>query len=137
MGDGYHCVGSIIANEVNHGMRRPGGLIPHLVVNGGPKAIEFYKKCGAVEKWSRMPEQGGGPRLMHAELRIGDATLMLCDDFPEYCGGVSRAPKPLRSDLDHVASRRSELRTREGPACRSGGARGRSEGGGEPRGLPT
>jgi PhnB protein len=30
---------------------------------------------------------------MHAELQIGDATLMLCDDFPEYCGGVARAPK--------------------------------------------
>jgi PhnB protein len=68
------------------------GLTPHLVVNGAAKAIEFYKKAfGAVEV-SRMPEQNG-PRLMHAELKIGDASLMLCDDFPEYCGGVSRAPK--------------------------------------------
>ena len=68
------------------------GLTPHLVVNGAVKAIEFYKKAfGAVEV-SRMPEQNG-PRLMHAELKIGDASLMLCDDFPEYCGGVSRAPK--------------------------------------------
>ena len=68
-------------------------LTPHLVVDGAAKAIEFYKKAfGAVEV-SRMPEQGGGPRLMHAELKIGDASLMLCDDFPEYCGGVSRAPK--------------------------------------------
>jgi PhnB protein len=74
--------------------QRPSGLIPHLVVNGAAKAIEFYKKALGAEEVRRMPEQGGGPRLMHAELRIGDATLMLCDDFPEYCGGVSRAPKP-------------------------------------------
>jgi PhnB protein len=73
--------------------QKSGGLIPHLVVNNAVKAIEFYKKAlGAVEV-RRMPEQGGGPRLMHAELQIGDATLMLCDDFPEYCGGVARAPK--------------------------------------------
>jgi PhnB protein len=37
-----------------------------------------------------MPTDDG--RLMHASLKIGDAFLFLCDDFPEYCGGVSRAP---------------------------------------------
>jgi PhnB protein len=74
-------------------MREKSGLIPHLVVNGAVKAVEFYKKAfGAVEV-RRMPAEDG-QRLMHAELTIGDATLMLCDDFPEYCGGVSRAPKP-------------------------------------------
>jgi PhnB protein len=72
---------------------RTGGLTPHLVVVGGAKAIDFYKKAfGAVEV-SRMPEPGGGTRLFHAELKIGDASLFLCDDFPEFCGGVSRAPK--------------------------------------------
>ena len=66
------------------------GLIPHLVVKGGAKAIEFYKAgLGAVEV-ARMPTDDG--RLMHAAIKIGDAFLFLCDDFPEYCGGVSRAP---------------------------------------------
>ena len=66
------------------------GLIPHLVVKGGARAIEFYKAgLGAVEV-SRMPTEDG--RLMHAALKIGDAFLFLCDDFPEYSGGVSRAP---------------------------------------------
>ena len=37
-----------------------------------------------------MPTPDG--RLMHAALKIGDATLFLCDDFPEHCGGVSRVP---------------------------------------------
>jgi len=66
------------------------GLIPHLVVRGAAKAIEFYKAgLGAVEV-ARMPTDDG--RLMHAAIKIGDAFLFLCDDFPEYCGGVSRAP---------------------------------------------
>jgi PhnB protein len=66
------------------------GLIPHLVVKGGAAAIDFYKAAlGAVEV-GRVPTEDG--RLMHASLKIGDAILMLCDDFPEYCGGVARAP---------------------------------------------
>jgi PhnB protein len=69
------------------------GLIPHLVVSGAARAVEFYKTAlGAVEV-ARMAEENG-PRLMHVELKIGDAALFLCDDFPEHCGGVSRAPRP-------------------------------------------
>ena len=72
--------------------RERNGLVPHLVVNGAARAIEFYKAAlGAVEV-VRMPAPDG-ERLMHVELRIGDATLFLCDDFPEYCG-VARAAKP-------------------------------------------
>lgn len=70
------------------------GLVPHLVVNGAARAVEFYKTAlGAVEV-ARMPAEGDDPRLMHVELKIGDAALFLCDDFPEYCGGTVRAPKP-------------------------------------------
>ena len=66
------------------------GLIPHLFVNGGAAAIDFYAAAfGAVEV-SRTPGEDG--RLMHAAMRIGDSMLFLSDDFPELCGGVSRAP---------------------------------------------
>jgi PhnB protein len=69
-------------------------LIPHLVVNGGVKAVEFYAAAlGAVEAY-RMPEENG-PRLMHAELHVGDDKFFLCDDFPEYCEGQSRSPTTL------------------------------------------
>lgn len=71
-------------------MTEPKGLIPHLVVKGAVKAIEYYTAAlGAVEL-TRMP--AGDDRLMHAALKINDAVLFLCDDFPEHCGGVSRAP---------------------------------------------
>jgi PhnB protein len=66
-------------------------IIAHLVVGGAKKAIEYYTKAfGAVEVM-RMPAEDG-ERLMHAQLKIGDSELFLCDDFPEYCGGVSRDP---------------------------------------------
>ncbi len=65
-------------------------VIPHLVVKGAAAAIDFYKAAlGAVEI-GRHPTEDG--RLMHATLQIGGSFLFLCDDFPEYCGGASRAP---------------------------------------------
>jgi PhnB protein len=76
------------------------GIIPHIVVKGGAEAIEFYKAgLGAVEV-SRMPTPDG--RLMHASLQVGGGYLMLCDDFPEYCGGVSRLPTGPASVTLHL-----------------------------------
>lgn len=69
------------------------GIIPHLIVNGGSKAVEFYKKAFGAEEVMRMPAPDG--RIMHAEVRIGDSLVYLCDDFPEMCGGKSRHPKAL------------------------------------------
>ena len=67
------------------------GLIPHLVVKGAAAAIEFYKKAlGAVEL-SRAP-MPGTDLLMHAAVQVNGHTIFLCDDFPDFCGGVSRAP---------------------------------------------
>ena len=71
-------------------MSEPTGIIPHLVCKGAAQAIEYYKKALGAEEIMRTPEQNG-TRLMHAQLQIGPATLYLCDDFPEYCGGTSRA----------------------------------------------
>jgi PhnB protein len=71
-----------------------GSLIPHLTVSDGAKAIEFYTTAlGAVESY-RVPEENG-PRLLHAELRLGDDKFYLCGDFPEYCGGTSKTPTAL------------------------------------------
>lgn len=69
-------------------------ITAHLVVKGAKKAIEFYKSAFGAEEIMRMPAEDG-ERLMHAHLKIGDAELMLADDFPEYCGGVSRDPLKL------------------------------------------
>ena len=66
-------------------------LTPHLICAGASDAIAFYKAAfGAVET-SRLPGPKG--RLMHAAVRIGDSTLMLVDEMPEW-GALS--PKALK-----------------------------------------
>ncbi len=57
-------------------------VTPHLVIRNASDANDFYQKAlGAVEL-GRM--HGPDGRIMHAELRIGDSRLFLCDEFPEY-----------------------------------------------------
>ena len=55
-------------------------LTPHIVVADAGKAIEFYKTAFAAEEVAIMPGPGGA--IMHAELRIGDSILMMCQAHP-------------------------------------------------------
>lgn len=77
-------------------------ITAHLSVNGAVAAVEFYKAAlGAVET-CRIPADDG-KRLMHVELQIDGGRLFLCDDFPDMCSGVSRAPagpSPVTLHLD-------------------------------------
>jgi uncharacterized glyoxalase superfamily protein PhnB len=59
-------------------------LTPHLVCAGAADAIEFYKKAFNAVEQSRLPGPDG--RLMHAAVKIGDSTLMLTDEMPEWGG---------------------------------------------------
>ena len=66
-------------------------LTPHLICADAAGAIEFYQRAfGAVETM-RLPAPGG--KLMHAAVRIGDSTLMLVDEMPEW-GALG--PKALK-----------------------------------------
>lgn len=71
------------------------GMIPHLVCSPCGEAIEFYKKAFGAEEIARMPGPEG-PRLMHAEIRIGKSLVFLADDFPEFCGGQSQTAIALK-----------------------------------------
>ena len=66
-------------------------LTPHLVCAGAAEAIEFYKRAFDAVELGRIPAPDG--KLMHAMVRIGDSTLMLVDEFPQY-GSVG--PKALK-----------------------------------------
>lgn len=57
-------------------------ITPHLVCEGAADAIGFYKKAFNAVEMSRMPGPGG--KLMHAQIKIGNACVMLVDDFPEW-----------------------------------------------------
>jgi PhnB protein len=69
-------------------------VIPHLCVNDGPAAMEFYKKAFGATEVARMPAEDG-KRLMHAHLSVFDGMVYLHDDFPEYHNGKSETPKAL------------------------------------------
>jgi PhnB protein len=69
-------------------------LSPHLFVSNAAAAIDFYKKAFNAEELTRHATPDG-KRLMHAALLINGATLMLCDDFPEYRGGKGSTPEAL------------------------------------------
>ncbi len=67
-------------------------LTPYLIVRGGAQAIDFYKRAFGAKERMRMP----GPSensIGHAELEIGDALVMLADEFPGP--GIS-SPASLR-----------------------------------------
>ena len=58
-------------------------LVPYLIVKNAAKAIEYYKRAfGAEERVGRIETPDG--RVGHAELRVGNTTLYLADEHPEY-----------------------------------------------------
>ena len=65
-------------------------VTPHIVVQGAERAAAFYGEAFGAEEVSRIPTPDG--RLMSVELRIGDGSLHLADEFPEL--GVL-APPPV------------------------------------------
>ena len=64
-------------------------VTPSLFVAGAAKAIDFYKKAFGAEEVMRFPAPDG--TIMHAELRIGDSTIMLGDEMPDYGGKGPKA----------------------------------------------
>jgi PhnB protein len=68
-------------------------VMPHLVVDDAPAAIDFYVKAFDGVELGRVPGPDG--KLIHAALNINGSTVMLNDDFPEMSGGKSMTPKAL------------------------------------------
>jgi PhnB protein len=65
-------------------------VTPYLTVNDAARAIDFYHRAFGAREVSRM--SGPGEKIGHAELKIGDSTIMLADEMP---GGGCRAPQSL------------------------------------------
>jgi uncharacterized glyoxalase superfamily protein PhnB len=66
-------------------------ITPHLVCAGAAKALDFYKQAFGATEQGRLPGPDG--RLMHAAMKIGDSTVMLADEMPEW---GSLGPKALK-----------------------------------------
>jgi len=63
-------------------------VTPYLIIDNAAKAIEFYKQVFGAKEVMRMQKPDG--KIGHAELKIGDAKIMLADEYLE-CD--ARAPK--------------------------------------------
>ena len=85
-------------------------VTPYLCVADAAKAIEFYSKAFGATELMRLTDPSG--RVAHAELKIGEAVIMLAGEFPEY-GHVSPQTlggTPVRihlsvEDVDAVVTR--------------------------------
>ncbi len=85
-------------------------VTPHLVCKGAAAAIEFYKEAFGATETGRLAGKGG--KLMHAAVKIGDSTVMLVDEMPEWgsLGPQSLKDSPVTihlyvDDVDKFAKR--------------------------------
>ena len=65
-------------------------LSPYLCVDGAAAAIDFYVKVFGAQERMRIPAPDG--KIGHAELQVGDAVIMLSDEYPEM---DVRGPKSI------------------------------------------
>jgi uncharacterized glyoxalase superfamily protein PhnB len=85
-------------------------VYPYLRVHSAAEAIAFYAQAFGATELFRLTEPGG--RIGHAELKIGPATIMLCDEHPEAdikgprtLGGTSFSIHLHVSDVDQAFER--------------------------------
>ena len=64
-------------------------VTPYLVIKGAAQAIEYYKKVFGATETVRMPGPDG--KIGHAELKIGNSTIMLAEENPSMGAGHTSA----------------------------------------------
>lgn len=77
-------------------------VFAYLRTRNADAAIAFYKKAFGAEEEFRLTEPGG--RIGHAELKFGQGTVMVSDEYPEYGIHAPRESVPTGSSIHlHVA----------------------------------
>src|SRR5215204_6604651 len=56
-------------------------ITPHIVVRDAARAAEWYAEALGAQERGRIPVPGG--KFIEIELRLGDSTVMIADEFPE------------------------------------------------------
>lgn len=85
-------------------------IFPYLRVKDAASAITFYVQAFGAREIFRLAEPNG--RIGHAELSLGNATLMLSDEYPEHgifgpqsLGGVGSSIHLHVVNADETAAR--------------------------------
>lgn len=63
-------------------------VTPYLIITDTALAIAFYKEAFGATETMRLTTPDG--KVMHAEIKIGDSPIMVCDECPE-----SNAQSPM------------------------------------------
>jgi PhnB protein len=85
-------------------------ITPHIVVRDAARAAEWYAGALGAEEAGRIEVPGG--KLMQVELRFGDSTVMLADEFPDLgvlsplsIGGTATVLHLVVDDVDALWQR--------------------------------
>ena len=85
-------------------------VTPYLIMKDAAEAIEFYKRAFAATEQMRIADPSG--KVGHAELRIGDSTVMLAEEHPQMnimgpksLGGTPVSLMLYVENVDEVAKR--------------------------------
>ena len=67
-------------------------VTPYIIIKDAVKAITFYKKkaFGAAELMRITNDRG---KVQHAEIIVGDSSIMIVDEFPEF--PIMQSPQSL------------------------------------------
>jgi PhnB protein len=83
---------------------------PYLIITNAAHAIEFYKEAFGATELMRLATPDG--KLMHAEIKIGNSPIMLCDECPDWnalspqtIGGTTVSIVLYVDDVDAVVNR--------------------------------
>lgn len=71
-------------NPIPDGMHT---ITPHLICADAADAIDFYQRAFGAAELSRLATPDG--QIMHAQIRIGDSTVMLMDEAPRCLAYVN------------------------------------------------
>lgn len=85
------------------------GITPYLICKNAEAAIEFYARAFGAREMFRIGESGF---IGHAEIRIGNALIMLADEFPDMgilgpksIGGTAVSLHLYVEDVDSFADK--------------------------------
>jgi PhnB protein len=56
-------------------------ITPHIVVRDAMAASEWYQRAFGAQERDRLPLPGG--KVMYVEVRFGDSSVMVADEFPD------------------------------------------------------
>ena len=75
------------------------GVTPYLICRNAEAAIEFYKKAFDAEELFRIGQPG---MVGHAELKIGNAIIMMADEHPDMNAVNAVSPEALGGTPVHL-----------------------------------